>query len=121
VKLYNKWLRGKNMVYCSKCGTKNEDDAEFCKKCGDSLTVIKKRSDERCEEECAGGKHGTPIFWGILIILIGLLIIFEGVLKNIKGLPSELSWIYTTEFGLIFAIFIALAFIFLGIRIITKR
>ena len=26
------------MVYCAKCGTKNEEDAEFCKKCGASLT-----------------------------------------------------------------------------------
>jgi len=28
------------MVYCAKCGTKNEEDAEFCKKCGASLTGI---------------------------------------------------------------------------------
>jgi len=26
------------MTYCVKCGTKNEDDADFCKKCGESLT-----------------------------------------------------------------------------------
>ena len=26
------------MVYCPKCGTKNEDDATFCKSCGASLT-----------------------------------------------------------------------------------
>ena len=25
------------MAYCTKCGMKNEDDAEFCKKCGASL------------------------------------------------------------------------------------
>ena len=25
------------MVYCWKCGTKNDDDAEFCKKCGSNL------------------------------------------------------------------------------------
>ena len=25
------------MVYCSKCGKKNDNDAEFCNKCGNSL------------------------------------------------------------------------------------
>jgi hypothetical protein len=25
------------MAYCTKCGTKNEDDALFCKKCGGSI------------------------------------------------------------------------------------
>ena len=28
------------MVYCQKCGTKNDDDAEFCKKCGQALTSL---------------------------------------------------------------------------------
>ena len=103
---------------------KNEDDAEYCSKCGTSLTGKKeyeKEWDKRCEEECAGGKRGNPIFWGILIILIGLIIIFEGVLKNIKGLPTELSWIYTFEFGWILGIFIALVLIFWGFRIITMK
>ena len=32
------------MVYCPKCGKKNEDDAEYCSKCGVSLTGKKKQS-----------------------------------------------------------------------------
>ena len=30
------------MVYCPKCGKKNQDDAEYCSKCGDKLTATKK-------------------------------------------------------------------------------
>ena len=30
------------MVYCHKCGTKNEDDAEFCSKCG---SLLKENND----------------------------------------------------------------------------
>jgi len=45
------------MVYCQKCGTKNDDDAEFCKKCSTSLKGAikdrKKEHDDKCEEECA--------------------------------------------------------------------
>jgi len=31
------------MVYCPKCGYENEDDAEYCTKCGTSLTDTKKK------------------------------------------------------------------------------
>ena len=48
------------MVYCSKCGKKNEDDAEFCGKCGDSLKTTKqdyeKEWEKRCEDECSYGE-----------------------------------------------------------------
>jgi len=30
------------MVNCSKCGKKNDDDAEYCSKCGTKLTITKK-------------------------------------------------------------------------------
>lgn len=113
------------MVYCTKCGKKNDDESEFCSKCGKSLIDKKinreKEFDKRCEEECAGGKQGTPIFWGILVILIGLWIIFEFVLKNIKGLPTVFSWIYDFEFFWIFALLIAIAIIITGFRILTRR
>ena len=115
------------MVYCTKCGKKNEDEAEYCSKCGASLTDKKKdyekEWDKLCEEECAGGKHGAPIFWGIIVILIGLWIIFEFVLKNIpqQDLPTWLLWIHDFEFFWIFALLIAIAIIITGIRIITKR
>jgi uncharacterized membrane protein YvbJ len=113
------------LVYCKKCGKKNEDESEYCSKCGTSLTDKKiyteKEFDKRCEEECAGGKHGAPIFWGILVILIGLWIIFEFVLKNIEGLPTEFSWIYDFEFFWVFALLIAIAIIITGFRIITRR
>ncbi len=28
------------MVYCHNCGTKNDDDAEFCSKCGEPLKDV---------------------------------------------------------------------------------
>ena len=88
------------MAYCAKCGTKNEDDATFCKNCGASLTGAKpdyaRDRDKRCEEECAGGKggRGWMMFWGVIIILIGLAILFEFVLKDMaKTYPTQLSWV----------------------------
>lgn len=112
------------MVYCSKCGKKNEDAAEYCAKCGASLTATKKEHekewDKRCEEECPAGKgRGQALFWGIIIVLIGLVIIFEGVLKNLD-IPG-FEWTKTVNFGLIFAAVIGIVIILWGLRLISRH
>ena len=49
----------------------------------ENIKDYEKEWENRCEEDCAGGKHGRPpIFWGIIVILFGLWILFEFVLKN---------------------------------------
>ena len=107
------------MTYCTNCGTKNEDDAEFCKKCGTSLKGIKKhtKQDEDCV--CSGSQQNpmVPIFWGIVVILFGLWILINFVIPK-SYLPSGLQDI--TFWGLIVLIF-AIAIILTGIRIITKK
>lgn len=88
------WL----MVYCTKCGTKNEEDVEFCVKCGANLWVSRekrlerrakewgeefgRRAEEwgeqfgrRAEKECFGLPHGGAIVGlivGVIIILLGV-------------------------------------------------
>lgn len=114
------------MAYCPKCGIKNEDDAVYCKKCGAPLDIskksIEKEWDKRCEDECSGGKggRGWTIFWGVIIILIGLFIVFEVILKGLADSYSWLGWVKSFEFGWIFAAVIALFIIAFGIRILTK-
>ena len=50
------------MVYCTKCGTKNEDTALVCVNCGASLetgTYVSRRYERRrAEEEGFGLPHG---------------------------------------------------------------
>lgn len=45
------------MIYCTKCGKKNDDDAQYCSKCGNSLnnTIIKDTSFEKQIENFADG------------------------------------------------------------------
>jgi len=73
------------MVYCSKCGTKNEEAADTCVKCGAKLTGQREENWEkrlengaeefgkraevwgenvgkRMEDECFGLPHGGAIF-----------------------------------------------------------
>jgi uncharacterized membrane protein YvbJ len=118
------------MTYCPKCGTKNDDDATFCKNCGSSVTGAPpsydrhRDRDQRCEEECAGGKggRGWAIFWGVIIVLIGLSILFEFVLKDMaETYPQQLSWVNSLQWNWIFAIVIAFFIIIFGLRIISKH
>lgn len=66
------------MVYCTKCGAKNEEDAAVCVKCGAPLVAYppwRRARRQRPEEECFGLPHGGAIVGlviGVIIILIGL-------------------------------------------------
>jgi len=66
------------MVYCSKCGTKNEDMALVCVNCGASLetgTHVSRRYERRrMEQECFGLPHGGTIVG----LAIGVIIVFWG-------------------------------------------
>jgi uncharacterized membrane protein YvbJ len=68
------------MVYCTKCGTKNPDDARVCSQCGSSLYAVGDRDYyRRVEKECFGIPRGSTIvglafgafiiFWGLVWIL----------------------------------------------------
>jgi uncharacterized membrane protein YvbJ len=74
------------MVYCHECGTKNEEDAEYCSKCGSSL---KENPDERHRNrrdyryrqrnECFGLPNGgliVGIIFGAILILFGISSIY---------------------------------------------
>ena len=77
------------MVYCKDCGTKNDDDAEYCSKCGSSLQGNGDRPDERHRHhgdyryrqrnECFGLPNGgliVGIIFGALLILFGISSIY---------------------------------------------
>jgi uncharacterized membrane protein YvbJ len=73
------------MVYCPRCGTLNDDSAEFCVKCGAPLrtgTYESRRYERRrAENECFGLPHGGAIVGlaiGIIIIAWALLT-FAGI------------------------------------------
>ncbi|MCK5547628.1 MAG: zinc-ribbon domain-containing protein [Thermoplasmata archaeon] len=119
------------MAFCPRCGNRNEDDAHFCKGCGAPMAEVgrdfqrepQRRRDKECEPECdkeCSGKttRSTRIFWGVIILLIGLWIIFEFGISNIAGMPQ---WVYDFEFWWIFAVIIGLAIIIAAIRMIFKK
>jgi len=87
------------MVYCSKCGTKNAEDAEVCAKCGARLEVSMEKKFERrveewgeqfgkrAEEECFGLPHGGAIVG----LIIGIIIIIAGI-SWVAGIDLGRYW-----------------------------
>jgi len=64
------------LVYCSECGTNNEEGTEFCVKCGAALYPERgRRRRPEKQDECFGLPRGGAIFGlfiGVIIILAGL-------------------------------------------------
>ena len=106
-------------VFCSYWGTKNEDAAEICVKCGAKLQVsteksLEKRIEEgaeefgkraeawgesfgkRAENECFGLPHGGTIFG----LVIGIIIILVGV-TSLAGIDLEFWPLIIIIFGLL--------------------
>jgi uncharacterized membrane protein YvbJ len=75
------------MVYCSKCGTQNSDDAKNCTNCGAPLYTVGQQypgSDRehyrRVENECFGLPNGGMIaglVFGVIIILVGIALFLQ--------------------------------------------
>lgn len=73
------------MVTCPKCGSKNSDDAKFCKKCGQSL----KGTPKIQKHETPSGSNRTIIIAAIavaIIVLAGIGVYASGILG---GVPLE--------------------------------
>jgi ribosomal protein L40E len=78
------------LVYCSKCGAENEEDATVCKECGASLrrpsTRVYRR--RRAEDNCFGSRGGSNWFG----LFIGAMIILAGLSQLLQGTYWWASW-----------------------------
>jgi tetrahydromethanopterin S-methyltransferase subunit E len=71
------------MVYCTYCGTRNDEGAQVCVKCGATIAadrpVRRRRNRPKRDDECFGLPHGGAIvglIFGAIIILYGLSSVF---------------------------------------------
>jgi uncharacterized membrane protein YvbJ len=106
------------LVYCTKCGSKNEDTAVVCVKCGANLqtgSVESRRYERRrSESQCFGLPHGGTIAG----IVIGALIILWGFFT----LAEQQGWItQAPELWWIIIIIIGVLMVAGGIYRATRR
>ncbi|HUJ84635.1 MAG TPA: zinc ribbon domain-containing protein [Candidatus Acidoferrales bacterium] len=97
------------MVYCSKCGTQNPDNATRCSNCGAPLYTVgqnypgsERQYYRHMEGECFGLPNGgmiVSLVIGLIIILIGI-----GLFLNIYGITVDLWPIILVIVGLLIVI-----------------
>jgi len=105
------------MVYCTKCGAKNQDDARVCIQCGASLYTIRKERDHyrRHETECFGIEN-IPRAGSIVGFVFGFLIILAGLFWLLKEFLIIPPWIEIWPFAImLFGILIIVGTIY-GMR-----
>jgi len=61
------------LVYCTKCGAQNPDDAQVCVSCGQALYPTRYPREKREREAC----FGLPSAWGSIIL--GLFVVVLGL------------------------------------------
>jgi uncharacterized membrane protein YvbJ len=95
------------MVYCTKCGTKNPDDAKTCTQCGAPLYGVGETEPERVRDECGGSRRrgepyrrmenecfGIPGGGAVVGIAIGVIILAAGIIyfmQQANLIPSGVS------------------------------
>jgi ribosomal protein L40E len=95
-----------DMVYCTKCGAENEEDAVECKSCGAPLRPPSYRTYRRREEDwCFGTRGGVPVFG----VLFGILIIIWGITALLGDVYRWAQWdslwpVFIIAFGLLIVI-----------------
>jgi hypothetical protein len=105
------------VVYCSKCGTQNPDDAKICSNCGAPLYTVGERYPgserehyRRVEGECFGLPNGgliAGIIVGAIIIIAGL-----GMFLQASGYIGDFWNVFWPIIIVIFGILILLGAIY---------
>lgn len=80
------------MVYCAKCGTKNEEGIAFCESCGTNLNFRRRERSQNYDNMCFGKKDGGSqtgwIIFGLIIVIVGL----SQVIQQTYGWNSDQVW-----------------------------
>lgn len=92
-------------MFCSKCGTKLEDNDKFCKKCGQANSQDEKNSKpmpvaQRPPSSCAKGCSWTLLIL-LLLAFLGFLSIYHGQINNTPTLKIAVYFL-TAFFVIIF-------------------
>lgn len=83
------------MVYCTKCGTGNEDNATVCINCNAIIHSPKPEEGRDVKRRCYEGERGYRRWGGALIgIMIGVIVILIGFSLLVRQLYDiSIPWL----------------------------
>jgi hypothetical protein len=103
------------MAFCPKCGVKNDEDALYCKACGAQVSPI--APPPVWEPRRRRGFSAWSVFWGLIIVFVGLWVSIEFGLKHIEGVPD---WVTSFQFCWILPVIIGVLIVLAGIRVMVN-
>lgn len=103
------------MVYCTKCGAQNPDDARVCTQCGASLYAFEAERVRRREPECFGIEN-IPRVGTVIGLVLGIFIIVAGLLWFLKEAWIIPRWVEIWPFALIMFGILIIIGAFYGMR-----
>ena len=92
-------IKGEKMVYCPKCGLKNQEDATFCASCGASVFVTREKRPSEYEDMCFGRRDNSfmGIFFGAIILIFG----FTLLMQQMYGVKVEFWSLFLVLLGVV--------------------
>ncbi len=95
-------------MFCSKCGSKNDDGARFCSHCGGALGVVQSQAEAKAQTETVAPSISKPIIsmiFGGLSITWSLLTvaIYSIMFAVMSAIDPETSYA-----GLFFSVFMSI-------------
>jgi hypothetical protein len=106
------------MVFCPKCGAKNDEDALYCKGCGAQVSPIAPPQVPVWEpRRRARGFSAWSVFWGLIIIVFGFWVAIEFGLKHLEGVPE---WVTSLEICWVLPVIIGVLIVLAGFRILIN-
>ena len=92
---------------------------EYDRRGGDAAPRRRTEKDweNECESECQDGGRQNSWFWGAIVILVGVFIIFEVGIKNIPGVPD---WVRDINVWWVLPLLIGVFVIIMGVRVLSR-
>ena len=87
------------MKYCRRCGTKLNEDARFCNKCGTPTSIVLRENEEKAKIKNEENKEKLLLFLGAFLI-IGASVIFAIV--NWSDMTNVFKILFLAMEGLVF-------------------
>ncbi len=81
-------------MFCPKCGTKNQENAQFCESCGTKLTAPESNQPKTVKKKPSNVQGKTILIILAVVVLIGIgasVYVYQSLISPLNNQPSSLT------------------------------